>query len=199
MPLLVKPERQINNFTDSGNSQQERTIPLSEISSKLVSVSKYDSLKDTIDLMIKRSTRNIGIRDENSSLVGILNDRSILEFLFTHKDFVMGALHDKRDDHTKDENNNNGTKSNQASLGRYVMNNKYYTNDNNNTDIPGSIKSIMNDLHIIPLSKLKVKKTTTLSRAAELLTDLRTPCLILEEDAIVTPWDVVIKTADLSN
>jgi hypothetical protein len=80
------------------------------------------------------------------------------------------------------------------------MNNKYYTNDNNNTDIPGSIKSIMNDLRIIPLSKLKVKKTTTLSRAAELLTDLRTPCLILEEeDAIVTPWDVVIKTADLSS
>jgi len=38
-----------------------------------------------------------------------------------------------------------------------------------------------------------------LSRAAELLTDLRTPCLILEEDSIVTPWDVVIKTADLSN
>ena len=199
LPLFVKPERQINNITDSGNSQQEITIPLSEVSSKLVSVSKYDSLKDTIDLMIKRSTRNIGIRDENSSLVGILNDRSILEFLFTHKDFVMGALHDKRDDHTKDENNNNGTKSNQASLGRYVMNDNYYTNYNNNTDIPGSIKSIMNDLHIIPLSEVKVKKTTTLSRAAELLTDLRTPCLILEEDAIVTPWDVVIKTADLSS
>ena len=199
LPLLVKPERQINNFNDSGNSQQERTIPLSEISSKLVSVSKYDSLKDTIDLMIKRSTRNIGIRDENSSLIGVINDRSILEFLFTHKDFVMGALHDKRDDHTKDENNNNGTNINQASLGRYVMNNKYYTSDNNNTDIPGSINSIMSDLHIIPLSKVKVTKTTTLSRAAELLTDLRTPCLILEEDSIVTPWDVVIKTADLSN
>ena len=199
LPLLVKPERQINNFNDSGNSQQEITIPLSEISSKLVSVSKYDSLRDTIDLMIKRSTRNIGIRDENSSLIGIFNDRSILEFLFTHKDFVMRALHDKRDDHTKDENNNNGTNSNPVRLGRYDINNKYYTNENNNSDIPGSINSIMSDLHIIPLSKVKVKKTTTLSRVAELLTDLRTPCLILEEDSIVTPWDVVIKTADLSN
>ena len=75
MPLLVKPERQINNINDSSNSQQEITIPLSEISSKLVSVSKYDSLRDTIDLMIQRSIRNIGIRDENSSLIGIFNDR----------------------------------------------------------------------------------------------------------------------------
>jgi CBS domain-containing protein len=199
LPLLVKPERQINNFNDCGNSQQERTIPLSEISSKLVSVSKYDSLSDTIDLMIQRSTRNIGIRDENSSLVGIFNDRSILEFLFTHKDFVMRALHDKRGDHIKDESNNNGMNSNPVRLGRYDINNRYYTNENNNSDIPRSINSIMSDLHIIPLSKVKVKKTTTLSRAAELLTDLRTPCLILEEDSIVTPWDVVIKTADLSN
>jgi CBS domain-containing protein len=199
LPLIVKPERQINNFNDCGNSQQERTIPLSEISSKLVSVSKYDSLRDTIDLMIQRSTRNIGIRDENSSLVGIFNDRSILEFLFTHKDFVMRALHDKRDDHTKDESNNNGTNGNPVRLGRYNINNRYYTNENNNSDIPGSINSIMSDLHIIPLSKVKVTKTTTLSRAAELLTDLRTPCLILEEDSIVTPWDVIIKTADLSN
>ena len=199
LPLLVKPERQINNFNDSGNSQQEITIPLSEISSKLVSVSKYDSLRDTINLMIQRSTRNIGIRDENSSLIGIFNDRSILEFLFTHKDFVTSALHDKRDDHTKDENNNNGTNSNPVRLGRYDINNRYYTNENNNSDIPGSINSIMSDLHIIPLSKVKVTKTTTLNRAAELLTDLRTPCLILEEDSIVTPWDVVIKTADLSN
>jgi CBS domain-containing protein len=199
LPLLVKPERQTNNFKDSGNSQQEITIPLSEISSKLVSVSKYDSLRDTIDLMIQRGTRNIGIRDENSSLIGIFNDRSILEFLFTHKDFVMRALLDKRDDHTKDESNNNGTNSNPVRLGRYDIINRYYTNENNNSDIHGSINSIMSDLHIIPPSKVKVTKTTTLSRAAELLTDLRTPCLILEEDSIVTPWDVVIKTADLSN
>ena len=111
----------------------------------------------------------------------------------------MRALHDKRDDHTKDENNNNGTNSNPVRLGRYDINNRYYTNENNNSDIPGSINSIMSDLHIIPLSKVKVTKTTTLSRTAELLTNLRTPCLILEEDSIVTPWDVVIKTADLSN
>lgn len=42
-------------------------------------------------------------------------------------------------------------------------------------------------------------KTTTLSRAAELLADLRTPCLVLEEeDEIVTPWDVIVKTAHLN-
>ena len=104
LPLLIKSERKINKIIDAANTQQEITIPLSEISSNLVSVSKYDSLKDTIDLMIKRSIRNIGIRDENFNLISILNDRCILEFLFTHKDFVMGPLHYKRDDYTKDRN-----------------------------------------------------------------------------------------------
>jgi CBS domain-containing protein len=191
LSLLVKSERQINKITDTANTQQEITIPISEISSNLVSVSKYDSLKDTIDLMIKRSIRNIGIRDENFNLISILNDRCILEFLFTHKDFVMGPLHYKRDDY------NIGTSSKQNRLGQYIIDNRYYTN--NNMDIPGSINSIMSDLHVIPLSEVKVKNTTTLSAAAKLLTDLNTPCLVLEdEDTIVTPWDVVIKTAEKS-
>ena len=142
------------------NTQQEITIPISEISSNLVSVSKYDSLKDTIDLMIKRSIRNIGIRDENFNLISILNDRCILEFLFTHKDFVMGPLHYKRDDY------NIGTSSKQNRLGQYIIDNRFHTN-NNNMDIPGSINSIMSDLHVIPLSNVKVKNTTTLSTAAK--------------------------------
>ena len=192
LPLFIKSERKIDNVIDGVDMQQEITIPISEISSNLVSVSKYDSLKDTIDLMIKRSIRNIGIRDENFNLISILNDRCILEFLFTHKDFVMGPLHYKRDDY------NLGTSSKQNRLGQYIVDNRFHTN-NNNMDIPGSINSIMSDLHVIPLSNVKVKNTTTLSTAAKLLTDLHTPCLVLEdEDTIVTPWDVVIKTAEKS-
>lgn len=196
LPLFSKSERKIDNVIDGVDMQQEITIPLSEISSNLVSVSKYDGLIDTIDLMIKRSTRNIGVRDENFNLICILNDRCILEFLFTHKDFVMETLHYKRDDYTKDRNNNIGTSSKQNRLAQYNIHNRYYTN-NNNMDVPGSINSIMSDLHVIPLSKVKVKNTTTLSAAAKLLTDLHTPCLVLEEeDTIVTPWDVVMKTAE---
>jgi hypothetical protein len=195
LPLFIKSERKIDNVIDGVDMQQEITIPLSEISSNLVSVSKYDGLIDTIDLMIKRSIRNIGVRDENFNLISILNDRCILEFLFTHKDFVMETLHYKRDDYTKGRNNNIGTSSKQNRLGQYNIHNRYYTN--NNMDIPGSINSIMSDLHVIPLSKVKVKNTITLSAAAKLLTDLHTPCLVLEEeDTIVTPWDVVMKTAE---
>jgi hypothetical protein len=103
----------------------------------------------------------------------------------------MGPLHYKRDDY------NIGTSSKQNRHGQYIIDNRYYTN--NNMDIPGSINSIMSDLHVIPLSEVKVKNTTTLSAAAKLLTDLNTPCLVLEdEDTIVTPWDVVIKTAEKS-
>jgi hypothetical protein len=39
LSLLVKSERQINKITDTANTQQEITIPISEISSNLVSVS----------------------------------------------------------------------------------------------------------------------------------------------------------------
>jgi hypothetical protein len=106
----------------------------------------------------------------------------------------METLHYKRDDYTKDRNNKIGTSSKQNRLGQYNIHNRYYTN--NNMDVPGSINSIMSDLHVIPLSKVKIKNTT-LSAAAKLLTDLHTPCLVLEEgDTIVTPWDVVMKTAE---
>ena len=44
----------------------------------------------------------------------------------------------------------------------------------------------------------KVKCDTTTSKAAELLMDMRNPCLILEgkeydDYSIVTPWDIVMK------
>lgn len=199
LPLFVKSVERINEVTHSASTEQEITFPISEISSKLISVNKSDSLKDTIDLMIKNSTRNIGIKDMNSNPIGILNDRSILEFLFSHKDFVMEALYDKIDDYIEDGKGKIGTNSTQTRVEREVVDNRYYTKDNSNTETPRSINSIINDLHIIPLSKLKVMKTTTLSRAAELLADLRTPCLVLEEeDEIVTPWDVIVKTAHLN-
>ena len=48
----------------------------------------------------------------------------------------------------------------------------------------------------------QVKSNTTVSKAAELLMDIRRPCLISEGDedtdhCIVTPWDVVMKTLEV--
>jgi hypothetical protein len=58
--------------------------------------------------------------------------------------------------------------------------------------------NIINNLDIV--SPTTVKSNTTVSSAAELLMDVRNPCLILEshekegEHYIVTPWDIVMKT-----
>jgi CBS domain-containing protein len=53
--------------------------------------------------------------------------------------------------------------------------------------------------HLDTISATKVNCHTTISNAAELLMDIRNPCLILEEDdekdnSIVTPWDIVMRT-----
>lgn len=42
------------------------------------------------------------------------------------------------------------------------------------------------------LAAKHVKRDTTVSAAAELLTDLNTPCLLVD-NSVVTPWDIVMK------
>ena len=117
--------------------------------------------------MIRTGIRNIGINEDvysylygKSKVLRIVNDRKILEFLFSHNGREI--LH------------KNGT----AGLG----------------DI-----NIIN--HLDMMSITQVKPNTTASKAAELLMDIHTPCLISEEvreeetnNYIVTPWDVVMKT-----
>ena len=51
--------------------------------------------------------------------------------------------------------------------------------------------------HLDMISAKKVKYDTSVSRASELLMDIRNPCLILEEKqdySIITPRDIVMKT-----
>ena len=158
------------------------TIPIKKISSPLVSVDGNTSIINALSYMIRTGIRNIGINedvsihdDANSGVikdgvkskpVRIINDRKILEFLFSHKGREI--LH----------------KNGIAGLG----------------DI-----NIINHLDIISMARVKSK--TIVSKAAELLMDIRTPCLILEgnkgeEDTdhyIVTPWDVVMKTLKSEN
>jgi len=102
-----------------------------------------------------------GFRRRKSKLLRIINDRKILEFLFSHN-------------------------------GREILR-------KNGTTGLGDI-NIINHLDIISIAQ--VKSNTTVSKAAELLMDIRNPCLILksnekeeeEHNYIVTPWDVVMKT-----
>ena len=56
--------------------------------------------------------------------------------------------------------------------------------------------------HLDMISMAQVKSNTTVSKAAELLMDIRRPCLISEGDedtdhCIVTPWDIVMKTLEV--
>ena len=102
-----------------------------------------------------------GFRRRKSKLLRIINDRKILEFLFSHN-------------------------------GREILR-------KNGTTGLGDI-NIINHLDIISIAQ--VKSNTTVSKAAELLMDIRNPCLISggnkgekeTDNYIVTPWDVVMKT-----
>ena len=47
------------------------------------------------------------------------------------------------------------------------------------------------DLDLIPISI--ISDDISITEAAKLLMDVRTPCLLFE-NSIVTPWDIVMKT-----
>jgi hypothetical protein len=81
LSLFMGVHRNNSNINNNIDTQQKISIPVKDISSNLASVSKYDSIKDAIDIMINSGIRNIGIKNQNSDLVGVINDRTILEFL----------------------------------------------------------------------------------------------------------------------
>ncbi|MFZ0514729.1 MAG: hypothetical protein WAM14_24205 [Candidatus Nitrosopolaris sp.] len=152
------------------------SIPIKELSSKLISVDGKASVRIALDYMLNNNIRNIGIREElsdhddsggvgsdesgrKSKLPHIINDRKILEFLLSHN-------------------------------GREVL-------------LKDGIAGLA-DLNIVDnldiISPSIVKSNTTVSRAAELLMDIRNPYLILEGNEkeehhyIITPSDIVMKT-----
>jgi hypothetical protein len=128
-----------------------KNVPLKDISSSLVLFSKETNLKVALDTMFQKRIRNIIIRAKNDDYY-VINDRKILEFLFSEN-------------------------------GRKIMN----THDL-------GIQAIEIDL-MDKLPAKRVSDNTNLSKAAELLMDIDTPCLLLNE-SIVTPWDIVMKTIE---
>lgn len=123
---------------------------LKDIASPLVLLSKRSNLKVALNQMFQKKIRNIIVESDNG--YGIINDRKILEFLFSQN-------------------------------GRKIM-------DMNSL----GIQAVEIDL-VDKLSAMRVSDTTTVSKAAELLTDINTPCVLLNK-SIVTPWDIVMKTIE---
>lgn len=69
------------------NKDNAETTPISQISSKLSSIDKNTDVLKAIDTMLKKGIRNIGItksKNKPSEVIGVINDRKILEFLLSH-------------------------------------------------------------------------------------------------------------------
>ena len=192
LSLFTGAHRNNSNINNNINTQEKISIPVKEISSNLVSVSKYDSIKDAIDIMINRGIRNIGIKNQNSDLVGVINDRNIIEFLLSPR-WRLKEIIDSIE-HNGETRNNEST---QINIKEVIADSN---NSNDNSGHVPSINSIISNLRIIPISEIKIEENTTISKAAELLMDIHNPFLVLQrENAIVTPWDIVMKTIDFSN
>ena len=120
----------------------------SHVSSPTVRVAKETNLKHALDIMLIKSIRNVVIRDGTNTY--IINDRKILEFLFSPK-------------------------------GREIL----------TIGITEIGRINVGDLDLIPISI--ISDDISITEAAKLLMDVRTPCLLFE-NSIVTPWDIVMKT-----
>ena len=120
----------------------------SHVSSPTICVAKETNLKHALDIMLIKSIRNVVIRDGTSTY--IINDRKILEFLFSPK-------------------------------GREIL----------TIEITEIGRINVGDLDLIPISI--ISDDISITEAAKLLMDVRTPCLLFE-NSIVTPWDIVMKT-----
>jgi predicted transcriptional regulator len=123
---------------------------LKDIASPLVISSKGINLKVALNIMFQKKIRNIIVESDNG--YDIINDRKILEFLFSEN-------------------------------GRKIM----------NTNSLGIQASEIDLLDKLPAKR--VSDNTTVCKAAELLMDIDTPCLLLNK-SIVTPWDIVMKTIE---
>jgi predicted transcriptional regulator len=151
------------------------STPIKELSSLLISVDSKTSVRDALNYMMNKSIRNIGIKESaNDDSGGVSSTKS------SRKSKLSRVINDRKILEFLLSHN-----------GREVLRKNgiaglAYININNNLDI---------------ISPTTVKSNTTVSNAAELLTDVRNPCLILEgnekEDGhnyIVTPFDIVMKT-----
>lgn len=87
------------------NKDNAETTPISQISSELTSIDKNTDVLKAIDIMLKKGIRNIGItksKNKPSEVIGVINDRKILEFLLSHTGRqIMKGLEQKTISHIR--------------------------------------------------------------------------------------------------
>jgi hypothetical protein len=169
--FFLKKKKEHRNFVSDDDSclKEIIDIPVKEVSSKLISVYKTSLLGDVINTMLSKKIRNIGILNKNSKLIGILNDRKILELMVRSKDQFT-----PRDN----------------TLDKYS---KLNVQGREFKDCTLEDLEVLNNFKI-PLTK-EIKEDSSISIAANQLKNLKHSYLILEgNDRIVTPWDIVMKT-----
>src|SRR5215208_1570577 len=130
-----------NNINKNIDAKEKISITDTDISSNLVSVSKYDSIKDAIDIMINRGIRNIGIKNQNSDLIGVINERTILEFLLRPRWRLKEII-----DSIKQDSETSNNESTQINIKEVIADSNHSNDDIGR--IP-SINSIINDFSII--------------------------------------------------
>ncbi|HSF51048.1 MAG TPA: CBS domain-containing protein [Nitrososphaeraceae archaeon] len=165
--------KKYENTKDASNSiadidiERIKKMPAKDIASNLISVNEDDVLQNVLYVMFSKNIRNLGVMDKKSRVVGIINDRNILEFLISPATRML-------------------VENNRDSIGTLQTRKKI------DDDIIAQ-KKIKQNLNLSDISE--VKDDTTVSQAAQLLLDPRNPYLILENrNKIVTPWDIVMKT-----
>ncbi|HEU4481804.1 MAG TPA: CBS domain-containing protein [Nitrososphaeraceae archaeon] len=170
--FLKKKKGQRNFAIDNSCLKEIIDIPIKDVSSKLISVSKNSLFVDVINMMLSNKIRNIGILNNNSKLIGILNDRNILQLIVRSKDRFTSSTH---------ESNN---------LARHSK---------LNAQVREFKECTLEDLEVLNNFKIprmfEIKEDISISKAANHLKNLKHSYLILEgKDRIVTPWDIVMKT-----
>jgi hypothetical protein len=122
--------------------------------------------------MLTKKIRNIGILNNNSKLIGIMNDRNILELIVRSEDKFTTTRHE---------------------------NNSHDIHSKLNFQVREFKESPLEDLEVLNIFKIprmfEIKENSTISKAANHLKNLKHSYLLLEgKDRIVTPWDIVMKT-----
>jgi CBS domain-containing protein len=150
--------------------------PIKALSSPLITVDGKTSIRNALDYMLNKSIRNIGIKEEISDHDG---------------DGVGGR-----------------ERSRKSKLPRVINDRKileFLLSHNGREIVHKNGIAGLADINIIDnmdmISLTEVKSNAIVSNAAELLMEIRNPCLILENqeerepyNSIVTPWDIVMKT-----
>lgn len=152
------------------NIEEVKNTQIKEICSELILVKEDDFIKDAISIMVTNGIRNLGVVDHKSKLLGIINDRNIVEFLLNPSLRKIAGC-------------------NENALTKY--------DQRDNDEIISKIK-IRRNLKISPV--IEIDDGILVKKASELLLDARNPYLVLKgSNRIITPWDVVMKEYYLKN